>query len=170
MSNPKMNLILEGLSSVNERQKSNAHKRQVKHNAEEIEKERKAQGAPKDAEYDAESGYFLKPGEEDIYWSSKNKAYTLKWDGKDYVDEATSTEPFWDVRYTYEGDSLSPYETNIWVQAKDGKTAVKRAEKYLKEKNRVKGPEVWNFRLDSSKPVSDDRLNNKLSNIERLPL
>lgn len=88
MNNPKMSSILEGLGQVNERQKAKAHKRMLKHNAEEIEKERKEQGAPKDAEYDAESGYFLKPGETDIYWSSKNKAYTLKWNGKDFVDES----------------------------------------------------------------------------------
>lgn len=86
-----------------------------------------------------------------------------------YRVNESSNNPFWDVRYTYEGDSLSDYEANIWVQAKDGKEAVKRAEKYLKEKNRVKGPEVHNFRLDSNTPVSDKRLNNKLSNIERLP-
>lgn len=47
MSNPKMSSILEGLGQVNERQKAKAHKRMLKHNAEEIEKERKEQGAPK---------------------------------------------------------------------------------------------------------------------------
>lgn len=87
------------------------------------------------------------------------------------ISEGTkSNDPFWDVRYTYSGDSLSDYETNIWVQAKNGKEAVKRAEKYLKEKNRVNGPDVRNFRLDSNKPVSDERINNKYSNIEKLVL
>lgn len=78
--------------------------------------------------------------------------------------------PWWDVRYTYEGDTLSDYAANIWVQAETGDKAVKRAEKYLKEKNRVSGPEIHRVSLDSPKPISDSRLNNKnASNIEKLP-
>ena len=131
MINNRISGILEGLQYVNERQKAKASKRQIKHNKDEIEKERKAQGSPKDAEFDAESGYFLKPGEDNIYWSSKNKAYTLKWNGNDFVDEGFNTmETVKHQEEIIESSISSDIKKNV---EKDVKKFISQIETYEKD-------------------------------------
>lgn len=76
-------------------------------------------------------------------------------------------DPFWDIEYYYQGDGLSDYEGHIWVQAPSGKEAKEIAELYIHKKIPEKDPN--HFRLADNKPISDKRLLNKNSNIERLP-